>query len=126
MPEFFEKSPFQELKNTFISRGDITCEAGMMCGTAENQVPEWRATVVVYQNSGKKRVLDLTAWLFWFFFRQAAGILLKLRWNFGIMGLEVCRSGSVKCIWEIPNKEDTFSLEENPFDFRGTMPLGVL
>ena len=32
----------------------------------------------------------------------------------------------MKCIWEIPNKEETFSLEENPFDFLGTMPPGVL
>ena len=98
----------------------------MICGTAENQVPEWRATVVEYQNSVKKRVLDLSAWLFWCFFRQNVGILLKLRWNFGIIGLEVCRSGSVKCIWEIPNKEYTLSLEENQSDFRGTMPPGVL
>jgi hypothetical protein len=45
-----------------------TCEAGMMCGTAENQVPEWRATVVVCQNSKKKRFLDVRAWLFWCFF----------------------------------------------------------
>jgi hypothetical protein len=58
---------------------------------------------IVCQNCGKKRVLDLSVRLFWyFFFRQAAGILLKLRWNFGIIGLEVCRSGSVKCIGENP------------------------
>ena len=102
------------------------CEAGMICGTAENQIPEWRATVVVYQNSGEKRVLDLSAWLFDIFFRQIAGILLKLGWNFGIIGLDVCRSSSVNCIWEIPNKEDTLSLEENPSNFRRTMPPGEL
>ena len=32
----------------------------------------------------------------------------------------------MKCIWKIPNKEDTFSLKENPSDFRETMPPGVL
>ena len=67
--------------------------------------------VVVYQDSGKKRVIGLNAWLF---FRQAAGILLKLRCSYGIIGLEVCRSGSVNCIWEIPNKEDALALEKNP------------
>ena len=40
------------------------CEAGMMCGTVENQVPEWRATVAVCQNGRKKRVLDVRVRLF--------------------------------------------------------------
>ena len=40
---------------------DNTCEAGMMCGTAENRVLEWRATVAVCKYSGKKRVLDVCA-----------------------------------------------------------------
>jgi hypothetical protein len=31
--------------------------------------------------------------------------ILELRLNFVIIGLEVCRSVSVKCIWEIPNKQ---------------------
>ena len=33
----------------------------MMCGTAENQVLEWRATVAVCQNGAKKLVLDVYA-----------------------------------------------------------------
>lgn len=41
------------------------------------------------------------------------------------MELEVRRSDSMKCIWKIPDKEDAFSLEENPYDFHGTTPPGV-
>jgi hypothetical protein len=33
----------------------------MMCGTAEDRVLEWRATVAVCQNGGKKQVLDVRA-----------------------------------------------------------------
>jgi hypothetical protein len=36
----------------------------MMCGTVENQVLEWRATVAVSQNGAKKRVLEVCARLF--------------------------------------------------------------
>ena len=36
---------------------DNTCEAGMMCGTVENQVPEWRATVAFCQNGEKNGFL---------------------------------------------------------------------
>ncbi len=36
----------------------------MMCGTVENQVLEWRATIAVCQNSGERRVLDACAQLF--------------------------------------------------------------
>ena len=39
-----------------------TCEAGMMCGTAENRILEWRARVAVRQNSRRKKVLDASAW----------------------------------------------------------------
>ena len=42
------------------------------------------------------------------------------------MGLQVCMSVSVKCIWEIPNKVDALSLEDNPSDFHGTMRPGML
>ncbi len=35
-----------------------TCEAGMMCGTVENQVPEWRATAAVRKKNRR------TKWLF--------------------------------------------------------------
>jgi len=42
----------------------------MMCGTAENQVPEWRATVAVCQNGGEKRTLDASVWLLWCFLRH--------------------------------------------------------
>jgi hypothetical protein len=41
-----------------------TSEAGMMCGTAENRVLEWRARVALCQNGGKKRVLDVRVRLF--------------------------------------------------------------
>ena len=33
----------------------------MMCGTIENQVLEWRATVAMCQNGAKKRVLGVCA-----------------------------------------------------------------
>ncbi len=49
---------------------DNTCEAGMMCGTAENQVSKWRATVAVYQNSRKRWLLDTSVQLFWRFLRE--------------------------------------------------------
>ncbi len=41
-----------------------TCEAGMMCGTAENRFLEWRATVAVCQNSRKRRLLGVSVQLF--------------------------------------------------------------
>ena len=37
----------------------------MMCGTVENQVPEWRATVAVCKNSRKRWLLDISVQLFW-------------------------------------------------------------
>jgi hypothetical protein len=43
---------------------DNTCEAGMMCGTAENRVLEWRTTVAVCQDGAKKWILDVCARLF--------------------------------------------------------------
>jgi len=43
----------------------------MMCGTAENQVPEWRATVAVRKNSMKRQLLDVSVQLFWRFFETA-------------------------------------------------------
>ncbi len=89
-------------------------------------VPQWVQRSTCTKIVGKKRIFDLSALLFSVFFQQTSGILLKLGWNFGIIGLEVCRSDSVKCIWEIPNKEDNLSWEENPYNFRGTMPPGVL
>lgn len=39
---------------------------------------------------------------------ESAGIYLTLRWNFGTIGLEVRRSVSFKCKWEIP-KENCMS-----------------
>lgn len=51
----------------------------MMCGTAENRVLKWRATVAACQNSRNKWILDASAWLFLFFFGiyvESAGILL--------------------------------------------------
>ena len=33
---------------------------------------------------------------------EPAEIFLKFRLSYGIMGFEVCRSVSAKCIWEIP------------------------
>jgi len=36
----------------------------MMCGTVENGFLEWRATVAVCQNGGKKRILDVRVRLF--------------------------------------------------------------
>jgi hypothetical protein len=52
-------------------------------------------------------------------------ILLKLRYNFAIIGLEVCRSGIVECFGKIPNKEDAFS-EKNSSSSYETMPPGLL
>jgi len=37
------------------------CEGGMMCGTAENRVLEWRGTAAVCQNGGEKWVFDVCA-----------------------------------------------------------------
>ena len=45
----------------------------MMCGTAENRVPECRGTVAVCKNSGKKWVRQASTLLFWCFLRH--GIL---------------------------------------------------
>ena len=47
-----------------------TCEAGMMLETAENRVLEWGATVAVYQNSRKKRILHANTLLFSCFLGQ--------------------------------------------------------
>jgi len=52
---------------------DNTREGGMMCGTAENRLLEWRATVEVRQNSKKKRVLHTNMSLLFCFLRH--GIL---------------------------------------------------
>ena len=43
--------------NPAVAFFDNTCEAGMMCGSAENRVLEWRARVAVCQN-GRKRWLS--------------------------------------------------------------------
>ena len=40
--------------NPAVAFFDNTCEAGMMCGTVETRFLEWRATVAVCQNSGKR------------------------------------------------------------------------
>jgi hypothetical protein len=88
---------------------DNTCEAGMMCGIAENRVPEWRATLVVCQNSRKKRVLNASAWLFWYFFAarhvEPTGRLLKLRWNYGIIEFLASRSVFSEVYREIPDRK---------------------
>ncbi len=63
----------------------------MMCGTAENQVPEWRARVVVYQKNGKKQVLDLSAWLFWCFFPTSCRNIVETEmelWYYGTLSLQ--------------------------------------
>jgi hypothetical protein len=60
----------------------VKCES-QLCGTAENRVPEWRATLAGCQNGGKKRVLDTDAWLLGRFFAERhvdpARELLKFR-----------------------------------------------
>ncbi len=68
--------------NPAVAFFDNTCEAGMMCGTAENQVPEWRATVPVRKSSRKRWLLDIGVQLFWRFLREfadSARILLIMR-----------------------------------------------
>ncbi len=50
--------------NPAVAFFDNTCEAGMMCGTPENRVLEWRARVAVCQNSGKKLILHTNTTLF--------------------------------------------------------------
>jgi hypothetical protein len=50
--------------NPAVAFFDNTCEAGMMCGTVENRVLEWRARVAVCQNSGEKRILHAKTLLF--------------------------------------------------------------
>ena len=42
----------------------------MMCGTVENQVQEWRATVAVCQNSRERCLLDMSVHLLWCFLRD--------------------------------------------------------
>ena len=42
----------------------------MMCGTVENQVPEWRATVLVRKSSRKRWLLDIGVQFFWRFLRD--------------------------------------------------------
>ena len=42
----------------------------MMCGTAENRVPEWRATVAVRKNSRRRWLLDISVQLFRRFLRD--------------------------------------------------------
>jgi len=39
--------------NPAVAFFDNTCEAGMICGTAENKVPEWRTTVACTKIVGK-------------------------------------------------------------------------
>ncbi len=71
---------------------------------------EWRAMVVVCQNGAKNKtkksgfLTSVRDFLAVFPARHAepAGIILKLRSNYGIMRLKVCGSDSVKCIWEKP------------------------
>ncbi len=64
--------------NAAVAFFDNTCEAGMMCGTAENRFLEWRATVAVCQNSSNKQILDTSAWLLGRFLRQGMLNLLEL------------------------------------------------
>jgi hypothetical protein len=60
----FDGNGYTISHRTIAGGNYLTCEAGMMCGIAENRVPEWRATLAVCQNGGKKRVLDVRARLF--------------------------------------------------------------
>ena len=48
---------------------DNTCEAGMMCGTAESRVLEWKARVAGYKPGRKKWLFDVFAILRWRFLR---------------------------------------------------------
>jgi len=56
--------------NPAVAFFDNTCEAGMMCGSAENRVLEWRGTAAVRQNSRKRWLLDVSVQLFWRFLRK--------------------------------------------------------
>ena len=73
----------------------------------QNGLKEWRATRRSAKIVGKSGfwtcVLNFLA-VFPTRYAEPAGIISKLRWKFCIMGLEVCRSDSVKRIWEIPVK----------------------
>ena len=42
----------------------------MMCGTVENEVPEWRTTVAVCKNSSKRWLLEISVQLSWRFLRD--------------------------------------------------------
>jgi len=50
--------------NPAVAFSDYTCEAGMMCGTAENRDLERRAIVVVCQYRGEKWILHANTSLF--------------------------------------------------------------
>jgi hypothetical protein len=57
--------------NAAVAFFDNTCEAGMICGTAENRVLELRGTAAVRQNSRKRWLLDVSVQLFfWRFLRK--------------------------------------------------------
>ena len=47
---------------------DNTHEVGVMCGTSENPIQEWRRTLAVCQNSKENGILDESAWAFWLVF----------------------------------------------------------
>ncbi|MHC4389258.1 MAG: hypothetical protein ACYSX1_11725 [Planctomycetota bacterium] len=53
-------NPWPNLAVVFFGN---TCEAGMMCRTVENRFVEWRATVAVCQNSGKRWLLGVSVQL---------------------------------------------------------------
>jgi hypothetical protein len=44
-------------KNPAVAFLGNACEADMLCGAVENQVPEWRTTVAVCKNSRKSQTL---------------------------------------------------------------------
>jgi len=71
------------LPNPAVAFFDNTCEAGMMCGIAENRVPEWRATSrcakILGTNGSSTRVLGFFGVFFAAGHVEPAGILLKLR-----------------------------------------------
>jgi len=79
--EFIKISQDKQWPNQAVAFFDNTCEPGMMCGIAENWIPEWRATLAVCQHNRKKRVLAASAQLFWCFLRHGMLNLPEYCWN---------------------------------------------
>jgi hypothetical protein len=79
----------------------------MMCGTVENRVLEWRATVTVCQNTGKRWVLGVCVQLFACFLRDNSLERPENRCNLNEI-LILWASGVQECFnevkWEIPGK----------------------